>query len=86
MTLLQVGFTLGTQDTFSPDLNGLAAGFTKMLFLMGAALYLVFAFIVVRQIHLMKSTVQTDFSLVVQILGYIHLAFATVVLLVFLGL
>lgn len=86
MSLLQIGFTLGTQDSIPTDLNGFAIGFTKMLFLMGAVLYIVFSFIVVRQIHLMKSTVQTEFSGLVQILGYVHLAFAIIVALVFLGL
>jgi hypothetical protein len=86
MSLLQIGFVLGNQDNIPTDLSSFTVGLTKILFLIGSLLYLIFAVIVVRQIHLMKNTVQTDFSPLVQILGYIHLAFALVVVLVFLGL
>lgn len=85
MNLLQVGFTLGAQSTL-PDVNDLAVMFTKLLFILGALLYTVFAIIVVRQIQLMKNTVVTDFSSVVQLLGYLHLVFALVVVVAFLVL
>lgn len=86
MSLLQVGLTFGSPDLVPTDLDGITVTVTKLLFVVGALLYLVFAGIVIRQIQLMKNTVQTDFSPFVQILGYVHFAFALVVLLLFLGL
>lgn len=65
--------------TFSTLLEALL----KILFVIGAMLYLVFAFVVVRQIHVMKSTVITPFSPVVQLLGFVHLVFAFSILLLF---
>jgi len=57
--------------------------FLKVVFIIGGLLYLVFAFVVTRQIHIMKSTVITPLSGVIQILGYVHLLLAMGVLLFF---
>lgn len=65
------------------DLQLMILLFVKVLFIIGAVLYLVFAFVVVRQIHLMRSTVITPFSNVIQLLGIIHLIFAFAVLFLF---
>lgn len=55
----------------------------KILFIVAAVLYVLFAFVVTRQIHVMKSTLITSFSSMVTLLGYLHLAFAIGVLVFF---
>lgn len=55
----------------------------KILFIVAALLYVLFAFVVTRQIHVMRTTLITSFSPVVQLLGYLHLAAAVGVLLFF---
>lgn len=49
-------------------------GFVKLLFIVGGALYFVFAFIVIRQIAVMKKTLITPLGNHVSILGWLHLA------------
>lgn len=48
----------------------------KILFVIAALLYLVFSFVVVRQIQVMRNTLLTPASTVIQIFGLIHLVFA----------
>lgn len=55
----------------------------KILFIVAAALYVLFAFVVTRQIHVMKNTLITTFSSMIQLLGYLHLALAVAVLIFF---
>jgi hypothetical protein len=55
----------------------------KALFIVGAMIYLIFAFVVTRQIHVMKSTVITPQSGVMTLLGLAHLLLAFGVLLLF---
>ena len=47
--------------------------------LLGFLLYLVFAFIAVRQIELMRRTVETPLSAIVRTIGYVHLGLAFLV-------
>lgn len=55
----------------------------KILFIVGALMYLLFAFVVVRQIQVMKSTLVTPLTPAIQFLGFIHLLFALAVLFLF---
>lgn len=48
----------------------------KLAFLFAILLYLVFAGVVVRQVYLMTSTVQTGFEFPVRSLAWLHLFFA----------
>jgi hypothetical protein len=48
----------------------------KILFLTGFFFYAIFAFIAVRQIDIMRKTVITPLSPIVQIIGYLHLLLA----------
>lgn len=57
----------------------------KDLFILGAILYIAFAIIVIRQIAIMKKTLFTTFSPVVQLLGFIHLGAALALLLFYLS-
>lgn len=66
-----------------PSAQVLILTLVKLLFVIGAILYLIFGFIVVRQIQLMRSTVITPFSGVIQLLGIVHLLFAFLVLALF---
>jgi len=56
----------------------------KAFFLIGALLYLVFAFVMVRQISIMKKTVITDLSPTITLLGLIHLIVSIMVFVGFL--
>ncbi|NCN83087.1 MAG: hypothetical protein GW947_03920 [Candidatus Pacebacteria bacterium] len=55
----------------------------KFFFIVSAALYCMFAIVVVRQVVIMKNTLLTTFSPILQIVGYAHLALAVFVLLLF---
>ena len=55
----------------------------KFFFIVSAALYCLFAVVVIRQIVVMKNTLLTSFSPILQIAGYMHLALAIFVLLLF---
>jgi hypothetical protein len=55
----------------------------KALFILGAMIYLIFAFVVTRQIHVMRSTVTTPQSGLMQLLGILHLLLAFGVLILF---
>lgn len=52
----------------------------KIFFVVGGIFYLIFAFVVLRQIHLMQSTVITPLSGFMKILGLLHLLLALGVL------
>lgn len=62
------------------DLQLLILLLVKVLFIIGAFLYLIFSFVVVRQIYLMRSTLVTPFSNVIIWLGFGHLILAFSVL------
>lgn len=55
----------------------------KFFFILCAILYSLFAVVVLRQIVVMKNTLLTTFSPVLQIAGYVHLALAVFVVLLF---
>ncbi|CAN5287509.1 hypothetical protein BH10PAT2_BH10PAT2_0400 [soil metagenome] len=61
-----------------PVVNGFALIylFVKAMFLIGFALYVIFAFIAARQIDNMQSTVITPLSPLIRVLGYLHLLLA----------
>ncbi len=48
----------------------------KLIFVGGALFYLIYTFIVMRQIHIMKKTLITSFSSSVNLLGLINLFLA----------
>lgn len=84
MTLLQSPIVTDPGfGTLPTDVNNFLFLGVKGLFVIGALLYLAFAFVVTRQIQVMRSTVITPFSPVMQILGFAHLILAIVVLLIF---
>jgi hypothetical protein len=56
----------------------------KIFYVLGALIYLLFAGIVTRQINLMRHTVETNFSGTVQLMGWVHLALAILVFVIFL--
>lgn len=56
----------------------------KVLFVLSGALYVIFSFVVIRQIALMRQTVVTPFSTTIKLVGYAHFLFALAVLTYFL--
>jgi hypothetical protein len=56
----------------------------RFLFITVAILYIAFAFVVTRQIKIMRTTLITSFSPLVRVLGYAHLLLAVAVLVIFL--
>jgi hypothetical protein len=60
-------------DIFSLDLVQISL---KFIFVTGSLLYLIYAFIVFRQIQIMRKTLITSFSTSVNLLGIINLLLA----------
>lgn len=59
-----------TPDAFTP-----AIGFIiKLLVLLGLGIYAIFAFVMVRQEHLMGSVLEEKFEPFLRLLVYIHMA------------
>jgi hypothetical protein len=58
------------------EVNNTIYMLVKLFTLIGFSLYLAFAFIATRQIHLMRKTIITPLSGFVTILGYAHLFLA----------
>lgn len=48
----------------------------KIFFLIAIAVYIVFAFVIVRQTRLMTDTVEVGFEFPIRLVAFIHLAFA----------
>lgn len=71
--------------TFSSSIadGSLLQGIFKLLFVVTALLYVGFAFVVTRQIKIMRTTLITTFSPFVRTLGYAHLLLAIAVLVLF---
>ncbi len=80
---LPTSISLPTQDPLF--FSGILLTVFKILFILSAFLYVFFAGIVIRQIHLMKETVHTPFSPYVLLLGYAHFALAIWVVIFFIG-
>jgi hypothetical protein len=84
MLLLQSPVVIDSSFGMVPiDTQVLVLLLVKLLLLIGALVYLIFSFIIIRQIHIMRSTLITPFSSIILIAGYIHLAFAIGVLVLF---
>jgi hypothetical protein len=54
-------------------------GIAKIFVLFGMAIYVVFGFVVVRQVKLMTDTLQLGFEGFIRILSYAHLLFTIAV-------
>lgn len=60
--------------------------FVKLMFVLGGLLYVIFAIVVIRQVGLMRSTVETGFSLILLLISLAHFIFALLALLYFIGM
>jgi hypothetical protein len=80
MAMLQLTLNTNAQLVFDGDA---VVGFFKLLFVVLALLYAVFAFVVTRQIKVMRTTLITSFSPLVKVIGYAHLGVALFVLMAF---
>jgi len=56
-------------------------GVAKLLIILALVIYLVFAFVVVKQVKMMTQVVSGDLDLPIKILGWLHLVFAFLVIL-----
>ena len=77
---------LQTTVMFDPQMtigSGFADSVVKMLFLICFFFYVIFAFVVVRQVNIMRKTLITPFSPVLTTMGYIHLAVSVFFLVLF---
>ena len=59
-----------------PDFNSIFLILTRIFFMIGSILYLVFAIIVVRQVAMMAKNVYDKFNGVLVTFSYLHLAFS----------
>lgn len=83
--LLQFGLVLGdtiTNTTWQHAFDNLLNTIFTIFFIV----YLVFAFIVIRQVKNMSSTLETTFSPVIQLFSYAHFILAVGLLIFFLVL
>ena len=65
------------------DINTFVLNLFHLAFSLASLVYVIFAFVVVRQIAVMRKTLITTFSPVFTLMGYIHLIFAFLVALIF---
>jgi hypothetical protein len=84
MYLFQVGVVLGTNAVEPLIPTDLVVGFMKFLFIVAFGLYAAFAFIATRQIKNMRTTLITPYSDTLALLGWVHLAVALILLVLFL--
>ena len=54
-------------------------GIAKAFVLFGMAIYVVFGFVIVRQVKLMTDTLQLGYESIAKVLSYIHLLFTIAV-------
>ncbi len=76
MVVLQAALSLQETSQFPIFEGHLIEELFKLLFVTAAFLYFAFAFVVTRQIKVMRTTLITPFSPVVRLLGYAHFLFA----------
>jgi hypothetical protein len=75
LSLLQVT-SFPSSPFYGVNLTTLTSDIVKILFLIAFGLYVIFAFIAVRQIEIMRKTVITPLSPLIQLIGYAHLIVA----------
>lgn len=71
-----------TNDPFSLLMNFSIWPIVKILFCFAISLYVIFAIVVIRQIHLMTETLNGQLELPLKVIGMMHLLGAIVVLFV----
>lgn len=81
ISMLQLTLDNNAQLVFDGDI---VVSFFKVLFVALAFMYMVFAFVVTRQIKIMRTTLITSFSPVVRFVGFAHLIAAIFVFISFL--
>lgn len=79
-------FLIKPSEIDLPTANNVALGVIKIMFVITGILYVLFAGLVVRQVSIMKKTLITPFSSVIEMVGYLHLFIAILVLLFFIFL
>lgn len=78
--LLQFGLVLGESNLAAASLDAALLIFLKILFVIAGLIYVAFGVIVIRQVVVMKNTLHTTYSPIIQLLGWLHLALALLVL------
>lgn len=74
---LQFALSSFPLDQFNQgSVDSVVFNFMKILFLIGFFLYILFAFLAVRQTEEMRRTVMTPLSPVIQAISYVHLLLA----------
>lgn len=77
-------FIINSQNVLlDSDVNDLTVLVFRILFIIAAFLYMLFSIVVVRQISIMRSTLITEFSPLLQLIGLVHLLLSIAVLLFF---
>ncbi len=82
--MLQVGLVLG--DTINTSWQHAFDSLLNIIFSILLLVYIVFAFIVIRQVKSMSKTLETTFSPVIQLFSYIHFAVAVIIFLLYMML
>lgn len=66
-----------------PELQIVYLWIVKFFLISGAILYFLFSLLVIRQISLMKQTLETPLNAPITLVGWLHLLLALFVLLIF---
>lgn len=80
------GFNPGASFIGGDTISSFFLDGVRILLLVAALLYILFAIMVTRQISLMRATIATDFSPVLRLIGIFHLIFAVAVFLLFIAI
>ncbi len=75
MMIVQTMMMANSSSTF-PEYDVVIGLFIKIIFIFAFGLYLLFSFVAIRQISIMKKTLVTPFSSVITLMGYLHFAFS----------
>ncbi len=81
--MLQLFLTDGSFSLAEGTASNIVLLLLKLVFMLGALIYVLFAGVVTRQINLMRRTVETNFSGTVRAIGLIHLGLAILVFIMF---
>lgn len=71
--MLQLAFNLDPNLVNQAAISDAMLLGVKVAFLIGVFVYFIFSVLIVRQIMVMKNTLITSFSPILQTIGYIHL-------------
>jgi hypothetical protein len=84
--MFQLSISLDQVGATQADASDALLFLFKTLFLIGGGLYVIFAFIVIRQVDIMRKTLITEFSSIFTTLAYLHFGLSLAVIALYLAI